>query len=72
MWRRVEQQRSRLQQLAAAVSALSPLDVLARGYSVTQDEQRNVVRSVSDVQSGQKIRSRVTDGVIESTVIVKD
>lgn len=68
MWRRVEQQRSRLQQLAAAVSALSPLDVLARGYSVTQIEQDTVVRSVSDVRPGQTLRSRVTDGVIESIV----
>lgn len=68
MWRRIEQQRSRLQRLAAAVSALSPLDVLARGYSVTQNEQDAVVRSVSDVQPGQVLRSRVTDGVIESIV----
>lgn len=68
MWRRIEQQRSRLQRLAAAVSALSPLDVLARGYSVTQNEQDTVVRSVNDVQPGQVLRSRVTDGVIESIV----
>ncbi len=69
MWRRVEQHRSRLQQLAAAVSALSPLDVLSRGYSVTQNEQGDVVRSLSDVRSGQTLRSRVTDGVIESVVV---
>ncbi|TWT56576.1 exodeoxyribonuclease VII large subunit [Allorhodopirellula solitaria] len=69
MWRRVEQQRSRLQQLAAAVSALSPLDVLARGYSVTLNEHGDVVRSVADMQPGQTLRSRVTDGVIESTVV---
>lgn len=69
MWRRVEQHRSRLQQLAAAVSALSPLDVLARGYSVTQNEQGDVVRSLSDVRPGQTLRSRVTDGVIQSVVV---
>lgn len=68
VWRRLEQQRSRLQQLAAAVSALSPLKVLARGYSVTQNEQDSVVRSVRDVQPGQTLRSRVSDGVIESIV----
>ena len=69
MWRRVEQQRSRLQQLTAAVSALSPLDVLARGYSVTQNEHGDVIRAVDAVQPGQVLRSRVVDGVIQSIVV---
>ncbi|MFG0288572.1 MAG: exodeoxyribonuclease VII large subunit [Rhodopirellula sp. JB044] len=68
MRRRLEQNRSRLGQLAASVSALSPLSVLSRGYSVTQTEDGRVVRAADDVQTGQTIRSRVADGVIESTV----
>lgn len=66
--RRLEQHRGRLQELAASISALSPLQVLTRGYSVTQTEEGTVVRSPEDVQSGQTIRSRVNDGVIESIV----
>jgi len=68
MRRRLEKQRGRLQQLAASVSALSPLSVLTRGYSVTQNEDGTVVRSIHDVTPGQTIRSRVPDGVIESVV----
>lgn len=68
MRRRLEQNQSRMRQLAAAVSALSPLSVLSRGYSVTQTNDGTVVRSVDDVQSGQTLQSRVADGVIESTV----
>ncbi|MCM2369054.1 exodeoxyribonuclease VII large subunit [Aporhodopirellula aestuarii] len=68
MRRRLEQNESRVKQLAAAVSALSPLSVLSRGYSVTQTEDGTVVRNVGDVNAGQTLRSRVSDGFIESTV----
>jgi exodeoxyribonuclease VII large subunit len=68
MWRRLEKHRNNVQQMATAVSALSPLSVLARGYSVTQTQQGDIIRSAKEVQSGQTVHSRVADGVIESTV----
>lgn len=67
--------RSRLRQAsadmrasAAALSALSPLKVLARGYSVTLDTYGQAVGSVREVDSGDRIRTRLGDGIIESTV----
>lgn len=50
------------------LNALSPLAVLKRGYSVTQDEQGNIVRSVKGVRPGQRLTTRVDDGRFEAEV----
>lgn len=68
MWRQWRQHDNRLKQAATAVSALSPLSVLSRGYSVTQSENRDVIRSVHQVSEGQTIINRLDDGEIRSTV----
>ena len=61
------------QRVAAAaelLEAVSPLKVLARGYSVTQREpDGRLIRSIQDVQSGDNLRTILTDGRIESRVV---
>ncbi len=55
--------------LAAATDALSPLSVLARGYSLTRrSDNARVLRSIDDVVAGQQIESILTDGTIISEV----
>jgi exodeoxyribonuclease VII large subunit len=49
------------------LDALSPLSVLARGYSLTTIEGR-VVMSVDDVQTGDGIEVRVSNGTIKAAV----
>lgn len=68
IWRRLEQAQAKLATVAAAQSALSPLAVLARGYSVTQTDAGKVVRSTGDVQPGDSLRTRLTDGDVISVV----
>lgn len=54
---------------AARLEALSPLNVLSRGYTVTQDaESGKVLRSVNDVQPWQKLKTRFPDGECVSRV----
>ena len=53
---------------AAALDAMSPLKVLARGYSVASNEKGMIVRSVADVISGEKLQLQVTDGKINCCV----
>ena len=63
------------QQFIAAVSkldAMSPLKVLSRGYAMAQNQDGEVVRSVRQVQSGDKISIIVSDGRIDATVISKE
>ena len=49
------------------LDALSPLSVMSRGYSVAQKDGRTV-SSVSDVEAGDVITVRVSDGSIRSVV----
>ncbi len=61
--------RLRLTRLAASLDALSPLAVLARGYSLTLDpENGSLIRSAAQVQPGQRIVSHLAEGQITSRV----
>jgi exodeoxyribonuclease VII large subunit len=59
---------ARLQRLAAALQALGPQQVLARGYSITRDERGNVVRSAAQVEPGAKLVTALAHGWLESEV----
>lgn len=54
--------------LAAALDAMSPLRVLMRGYAIAAQESGETVRSVKQLQSGQSLRLRVSDGSAKCTV----
>ena len=59
----------RLEALGDRLRLLGPDNVLARGYSITQDaDSGQVLNSVKAVKSGQKLRTRLADGEVESTV----
>jgi exodeoxyribonuclease VII large subunit len=61
-------QRASIKTMAASLSALSPLNVLTRGYSVTTDASGRTITSSSDVANGDVIRTRLQEGEIESIV----
>lgn len=54
--------------LAAALDAMSPLKVLGRGYAIATDKGGNLVRSVNNVNNGDKLRLCVSDGIIKCSV----
>ncbi len=56
---------------AAALGALNPLAVLGRGYSVAFSGGR-VIKSTASVSAGDKIETKVSDGVIYSVVTEKE
>lgn len=53
---------------AAQLEALSPLNVLARGYSLTRAEDGHVLRAAADVQPGQRIVTKLARGEVVSRV----
>ena len=53
---------------AARLEALSPLGVLARGYSVTQTEDGEVIKNANQLQTGQRLISRYAQGQSVSRV----
>lgn len=60
----LREQRGELAALAAALDAMSPLKVIARGYSIARDEQGGLIRRVEDVKEEQKLRLRVSNGEV--------
>ena len=67
--RRLEEAQRRLEAQAARLEGLSPLNVLARGYSLTRREgDRAVVRSPEQVRPGERIVTQLQQGWIVSRV----
>ena len=62
-------QQKQLAHLCGKLDSLSPLRVLARGYSITQNQQNFTIRSIKDVNVGEQIKTRLPDGDIISQVI---
>lgn len=55
-------------QYAAALDAMSPLKVLARGYAVATGADGAVLRSAAQTQPGDSIRVQLQDGALHCTV----
>jgi exodeoxyribonuclease VII large subunit len=64
---RVYESINRLGAASSKLDALSPLKVLARGYSIAYVNDK-VIKSTSDVFSGDRLSLRVSDGSIDCTV----
>ncbi len=60
--------RQRLNALARQLDALSYKATLQRGFSVTRGEDGQIVRSVQDVRSGDRLETQLSDGTITSLV----
>ena len=48
--------------LTASLDAMSPLRVLTRGYAIPTDEAGNVVRSVTEIRTGDRLSLTMSDG----------
>jgi exodeoxyribonuclease VII large subunit len=64
----VDKMQERFERLEKILGVLGPDATMSRGYSMTMDEKGNLIRSVSQVNHGDKIRTRLMDGEIESAV----
>jgi len=67
--RMIERSKERLAGLATALQTLSPLNTLARGYSLTTTSPDNkLLRSSSGLQPGQLIETKLAEGRILSRI----
>ena len=66
--RNMTQWAHRVEASATSLDATGPMAVLQRGFSLTQDDDGSIVRSIKDVKEGQNIRTVLSDGTIDSTV----
>ncbi len=66
----VNTMRRRFERAEKILAVVGPDATLRRGYSMTLDATGNLVRSVAQVKRGDRLRTRVTDGAIESDVAI--
>ena len=65
----LERNRLEVQRIAAKLESLSPLQVLARGYSITyRARDRKVLRDAGEVRCGEAVRVQLAKGSLECTV----
>lgn len=50
------------------LSLLNPLDIMKRGYAIPFDQEGQIVRTVKQVQPGDKIDVKVSDGILDCQV----
>ena len=61
-------QRKQLESMAGRLDAMSPLKVLARGYSITENSRGQAVRSAHDLAPGDHITIRLQKGSLAAQV----
>ena len=65
---KVEKYRTRCIKSISKIDALSPLKTLTRGYSVTENIEGKVIKSIKDVNKDDNIKIKLIDGKIEAIV----
>lgn len=69
-WRnQLEGKKNQLSGKMGRLHALSPLQVLARGYSLTYSADGKIVRGALSIQPGDALETRFADGVVKSEVL---
>lgn len=52
----------------ASLDALSPLSVLKRGYSMTQNEKNEIITSIRQIKTNENVQIRLSDGKLKAKV----
>ena len=63
----IERRKMHLERLMTKLHALSPLNVLSRGYALVQLESGKVIRSAKEVKQGDSLTLRFSDGEVGVT-----
>ncbi len=66
--RSISMRKGQLDTLSGRLDAIGPRAVLNRGFSLTQSEDGNVLRSSKDVKDGQELITILANGTIKSRV----
>jgi exodeoxyribonuclease VII large subunit len=64
----INKRKLNLTQLIRTLNGVSPLNTLARGYSITTVDEDNVIRDTSDLDIGDQIYTRFNKGRVISTI----
>jgi exodeoxyribonuclease VII large subunit len=60
--------KTRIDSLEKELRSLDPVNVMRRGWSITQDAEGRVLRSIKQATKGTDVTTRLADGTVTSTV----
>ena len=69
---KLENKKFALEKINTNIKAVSPLDVLDRGYAIVMDNSGNALKSTKNIKVGDTIHTRLSKGTIKSNVTKKD
>lgn len=61
--------RGKFASLTASLEALNPMSVISRGYSAVYDDKGKLIKSVSQINKGDRFTFRTTDGSVVGDVV---
>jgi exodeoxyribonuclease VII large subunit len=67
--RLLENARHRFNRIEGILRVLGPDSTLRRGYSITMNDRGQIIRTIAEIRSKIKIRTRVSDGEFDSEVL---
>ena len=66
---RTQSEQMRFNSLTQRLHNVSPLATLQRGYSITETEKGELLKSTNQIKAGDKIKTRLGSGSVSSNVI---
>ncbi|SIS36944.1 exodeoxyribonuclease VII large subunit [Salimicrobium flavidum] len=68
MARVIDEKKNRWQSLVQQLSLVNPLEIMNRGYALPYNKNKELIKSVDDVDEGETIKLQINSGVIYSEV----
>lgn len=68
MQQRLREREQRLSFYLQQLDLLSPTAILKRGYALTYDQDKNMVKSTKQLSPGQLMYIQMSDGIVETTI----
>jgi exodeoxyribonuclease VII large subunit len=65
----IKSKRNKLESLILSLNHNNPIEILSKGYSITMNVSNDTIRKIDDVTRGEKIFTKLNDGLITSEVI---
>lgn len=69
---RIDEVQSAFVTLCARLEGVNPLAVLSRGYSVLENERGEIVSSLSELEVGENVTVRLSDGSVNANITQKN
>ncbi len=64
----MESKKEKIERYLSLIKSQNPENILKMGYSITRNEDEEVVKSIKKLEVNQKLLTRLSDGSVESKI----